>query len=349
MARNLTSLVAVFGLVIPAIAADDYPGETWARVSSLSQAGWSAKKLAAAREYSASIGSSAVMIVEDGLVVSEWGETSRKILIHSMRKSYMSALYGIYVANGRIRLSKTLAELGIDDNEPRLTAAEKQATIEDLLKARSGVYHPALEETASMEAARPQRGSHPPGTFWYYNNWDFNALGTIFEQETGRKIFEEVKRCLADPLQMQDFQVSDGRYDTGPLSIHRGYPMWMTARDNARFGLLYLREGVWRGRQVVPKDWVRRSITSYSNAHSHGGYGYLWWIAANGKHIPNVTLEDGAFSAEGVGGNYILVIPSRKLVIVHRVITANHHAVKSGDFGQLVAQILAAKAGAGGY
>ena len=93
------------------------------------------------------------MIVEDGLVVAEWGAISKKIPIHSIRKSYMSALYGIYVGNGRIRLSKTLAELRIDDNPPCLTLPEKQATIEDLLKARSGVDHPALEETASMKEA----------------------------------------------------------------------------------------------------------------------------------------------------------------------------------------------------
>lgn len=72
-----------------------------------------------------------------------------------------------------------MAELGIDDNEPRLTDEEKRATVHDLLKARSGVYHPALYETARMKEKRPPRHSHASGTFWYYNNWDFNVLGTI--------------------------------------------------------------------------------------------------------------------------------------------------------------------------
>lgn len=196
MTTRLAWIVAIFGFVIPIRAADDYPGATWERVRPLSQAGWSAQKLRAAREYSSTIASDAVMIVEDGLVVAEWGQISRKIVIHSIRKSYLSALYGIYVGEGRIRLNKTLADLRIDDHPPCLTGEEKQATIEDLLKARSGVYHPALEETASMKAHRPERGSHPPGTFWFYNNWDFNALGTIFEKETGKKIFEEIKRRL---------------------------------------------------------------------------------------------------------------------------------------------------------
>jgi len=56
-----------------------------------------------------------------------------------------------------------------------------------LLEARSGVYHAALYETPAMAKQRPARGSHEPGTFWYYNNWDFNALGTIYEHATGNR------------------------------------------------------------------------------------------------------------------------------------------------------------------
>ncbi len=84
---------------------------------------------------------------------------------------------------------ETWKELGIDDVAPGLTPAEKKATVADLLASRSSVYHPALGEVATMKQVRPRPGSHPPGTFWYYNNRDFNALGTIFEQETGTRIF----------------------------------------------------------------------------------------------------------------------------------------------------------------
>ena len=341
--RHLGVGAVVLCLILPLSAADRYPGAAWGHVKSMSDAGWSAAKLKAARAYAESIPSDAVMIVEDGLGVDAWGAIDKKILIHSIRKSYLSALYGIYVNQGIIHLSKTLAQLGIDDNPPRLSASEKTATIEDLLKARSGVYHPALEETASMENKRPERGSHLPGTFWFYNNWDFNALGTIFEQETGKKIFEEIKSRLAAPLQMEDFQAKDGKYDRGPISLHAAYPMRMTARDMARFGLLYLRQGVWQGQQIVPADWVRRSVTSYSRAGGMGGYGYLWWVAVDGKLLPGVKMDEGAFAAEGVGGNYIVVIPSRKLVVVNRVDTAARHEVKKEEFGRLMAMILKAK------
>ena len=114
-----------------------------------------------------------------------------------MRKSLMSALIGIHVEQGNLDLSKTLEELGIDRLEPSLSPEEKQASVGDLIKARSGIYIPALGESAHMSATRPKRHSHPPGTFWYYNNWDFNALGTIFQQETKTDIFKEFENRFA--------------------------------------------------------------------------------------------------------------------------------------------------------
>ena len=91
-----------------------------------------------------------------------------------------------------------MGSLGIDDNAPSLSPTEKTATVADLLKARSGVYHAALYETPGMARLRPARGSHPPGTFWYYNNWDFNALGTIYERGTGAQIFTALQERSLD-------------------------------------------------------------------------------------------------------------------------------------------------------
>ena len=98
----------------------------------------------------------------------------------------------------------TLAELQIDDIQG-LTSEEKQAKVIDLLTARSGVYHPSAYSTRSMEKTLPARGSHPPGTFWFYQNWDFNTLATIFKQETGQGVFKAFAEHLANPLQLEDF------------------------------------------------------------------------------------------------------------------------------------------------
>src|SRR5437773_2265308 len=168
--RAMTVLRAALAVILPIVVvlaypalgqAPIYPGATWTRAPSADQAGWSAEKLREARAYAGTINTAAVMIVAGGLVVDEWGDTATRFNVHSIRKSVLSALYGIHVRDGQIQLSKTLADLGIDDRSS-LTPLEKSATVGDLLKARSGVYHPALYETPGMAAARPARGSYAP-------------------------------------------------------------------------------------------------------------------------------------------------------------------------------------------
>ncbi len=227
-----------------------FPGKSWVQISSLDRAGWSKEKRAAAEEYAKtdSMHTSAVMVVQGGEVVAQWGDFDKKISSFSVRKSLLSALYGIYSAEGVIDINQTLEQLGIDDSPDPLTKEEKQARVVDLLRARSGVYHEVDFETNSMKKGRPARGSHPPGTFWYYNNWDFNVLGTIFEKKTGLKIGEAFYQRIAKPTGMEDFQPGDVYYFGGPLSVHPAYHFEMTARDMARFGLLYLRHGRWNGK-----------------------------------------------------------------------------------------------------
>lgn len=346
--RVVSVLIVFLSLALtlarPASAQEIYPGESWDRVASPESAGWSSEKLKAAQDYSKTIKTSAVMIVLGGKVLDDWGETGTRFNVHSIRKSLLTAMYGIHVADGRIDLTKTMGDLGMDDNEPSLTVIEKQATLHDLLKARSGIYHPALYETPGMKAARPQRGSHAPGTFWYYNNWDFNAAGAIFERATKNSLFREFKERIADPIGMQDYRLEDGQYVTGPDSVYAAYPFRLTARDMARFGLLFAREGRWRWRQIVPAQWVKDSVTPYSDAGTSGGYGYMWWVAANGKHVPGASIPDGSYSARGAGGHYILVIPAYDLVIVHRVNTdIQGNSVSGEEFGRLVKLILDAR------
>lgn len=322
---------------------NNFPGKTWTNATSPEVFGYSSEKLKLAQEYSKSIKTAAVMIVVDGVVIDEWGETDRKFNVHSIRKSYLSALYGIAVDERKIKLSSTLEDLGLDDNEPSLTREEKRARVIDLLQARSGIYHPALYETQGMKDRKPKRGSHLPNTFWYYNNWDFNALGTIYEKATKSTIAEEFGRRIAAPLQMEDFRVEDVVYFRGADSIHPAYPFRMTARDMARFGLLFLREGKWRNKQIIPKKWVRESTKSFSDAGTSGGYGYLWWVAVDGKLLPNVVF-DKAYLVDGAGGHKILVVPDFNLVVVHRVNTdVLGPGVSSAQFGSLMKLILDAR------
>lgn len=344
----LAGLAVVCGSVTPA-SAGELPRRHWATVERPADAGWSEAAVARARAYADTLDTAAVFVVEHGRVVTQWGEPASKFNIHSIRKSLLSGLYGIAVARREVDTGATLEDLDIDDNAPSLTPLEKQARVIDLLKSRSGIYHPALYESPDMKARKPQRGAHPPRTFWYYNNWDFNALGTIYEQQTKTQIGASFAQLIAAPLQMEDFDLGDARYVGGQDSIHRAYPFRMSARDLARVGLLYLHEGRWRGRQIIPRGWVKASTTAYSIAegdaeYGYSGYGYMWWVAANGNHFPNVEVKDGAFSARGVGGHFLVVMPDRDLVVVHRVNTdEDGREVTTAQFGTLLRLLLDAQ------
>ena len=339
-----------------------FPGKSWVHASAAIEAGWSKEKLATVRTYADSIQCSAAMIVQGGEVVDAWGDIDKKIDAYSVRKSLISSLYGIYSAEGVIDINQTLEQIGIDDSPDPLTKAEKQARVVDLLRARSGVYHMVDFETEIMKKNRPARGSHPPGTYFYYNNWDYNVVGTIFEKETGKKIGDAFYERIAKPLSMEDFQPGDVFYFGGPLSIHRAYHFEITARDMARFGLLYLRHGRWNGKQIVPEAWVEKSthtseMVTVNGLGEVGGYEYLWWVEYGGVHFPEATLP-GMFSARGANGHYILVIPTLDLVIVTRTDTdppardaktltewADKGVLSKAQFGHLVKLILDARSG----
>ena len=299
-----------------------FPGHEWKHFSRKGLHRWSLPKLNMARHYADSVHDSSAMVVHCGRIVDEWGETSRKITTFSVRKSLISALYGIYSAEGKIDINETLEQAGIDDGPIPLTREERQARIVDLLRARSGVYHAAAVETGFQRKTRPARGSHAPGSFWFYNNWDFNVLGTIFEKKTGLKIGDAFYQRIAKPTGMQDFQPSDVYYvGDRAVSMHPAFMFEMTARDMARFGLLYLNHGRWKKQQVIPEAWIEKSTHAAEMVQvgntSVGGYEYLWWVEHGGVHLSEGTLP-GMYSAQGAGGHLILVIPSLNTVIVNQ-------------------------------
>jgi len=283
------------------------------------------------------MGSDAFMVVDRGVSVWEYGQIAKNHVVQSCRKSFLSALYGGFVQDGTIDLGLTLERLGIDDLPPALTADEKQATLEHLIMARSGVYHEAAAESQSMKDARPPRGSHPPGTFWYYNNWDFNVLGTAFIQLTGEDIFQSLHDRFAVPLQMEEFHPSNGWYYYEAVSEHPAYHFQMSARDMARFGLLFLREGSWRGEELLPPAWVERSTQPYSDAGLAFDYGYMWWV---GK--PGYWDGHDVIAALGGSGQAIFVVRDLEVVITHKVDYDTWRGDWSGVYA-LVKRILEAK------
>lgn len=318
-----------------------YPQDDWEWFEDSEAEGWSTEELEAVGEAIDTVDTASLIIVHKGKVVKSWGDLDTKYRCHSIRKSFLSALYGVQVDEGAININATMTDLEIDDNDP-LSETEKQATVRMLLKARSGIYHPALYETAAMAARRPDRHSHAPDIYWYYNNWDFNVLGTIYEQETGENIHQSFYERIAQPIGMQDYVPEDGVDYSGEASRHNAYPFEMSTRDMARFGLLYLNDGNWEGHQIIPASWVKESTTSYSDAGASGGYGYLWWISVDGQHFSGVEdVPEGTYTARGYRGHVLAVIPKYDLVVVHRVDTfVPGTRVPYSDFGKILMLIL---------
>lgn len=321
-----------------AISTPTFPGVSWQRYAVPEDAGWSSEKLAEARATSQSAGSAAVMIIFDGAILTQWGEVERRFNCHSIRKSLLSALYGSAVAAGVIDLNETIGSIGIEENAG-LTPLEKSASVSDLLAARSGIYLPAILQTRSVDSVQPRRGSHEPGTHWYYNNWDFNALGTIYTRKTGNDLFEAFRSQIAVPLQMQDFELRHAHYRREPeKSQHPGYVFRMSARDLARFGILFLKNGRWGDAQIIPTDWVRES-TKMRSITAAGGYGYMWWTEIG-------QLDElGTFAAYGYGGHAIYIVPAAKLVMVHRADTYAYKNVSYDAMRKVLRQTLNARTG----
>lgn len=285
--------------------------------------------------YLAEAAPTALMVLRDGALLASHGDTAGKVSVASVRKSLLGMLYGIAVQDGRIRLDATLGELGIDDLPPALTAQEKTANIADLLRARSGVYHVAAYETRDMREKRPARGSHPPGSFWFYNNWDFNALGTIYRQKTGEDIFESFARRIAVPIGMKDFAPADGRYVSDPASRHPAYVLSLSTRDMLRFGEMVFAGGTWQGRAIVPADWIGRSLTASSRTDRGDlGYGYLCWV------LNPAVFGPGAGFASGRGGQFIAVIPSHRLVVAQTVTRRPGHGGTTRKFVRFLRELV---------
>lgn len=334
------------------------PGRTWSAIAPEST-GWSAGKLAAAHQYADSIHTAAVVIVQNGKVIQQWGDPAQRLTTFSVRKSLLSALIGIEAGKGIIDPNATLAQLGITDSPDPLTPEEQQARVVDLLRARSGVYHPSGFELDYQKKGRPARGSHPPGTFWFYNNWDFNTLGSIYELKTHTRLGDAFSRRIARPTHMQDFRPDAVYYIGGPESTHPGFMFQMSTRDMARFGQLYLCHGHWGSHSIVPADWVAKSSHAAENVHMGkmqlSGYEYLWWVEHSGVLLDGGATLPGMYAAEGAGGHYILIIPTLNMVIAYQfnnepahrdtasVLAATPKGIYDDSFGYLVKLILDAK------
>jgi len=319
----------------PAVAQTQAAPFAWERATPES-VGMSSARLDALRAFLRTEQTTAMMIVVHGKIVFDYGDISKPSKIASIRKSLLAMLYGNPSTTGKIDLKRTVVDLGLQEKEPFLPN-ETHATLENLLTARSGIYRD--EPSDGITERQPRLGSEFPGTTFFYNNWEFDAAGTAYEKLTGRNIYDAFQAELAVPLGMQDFRRDLQRKFPSPGSVHPESAMFLSSRDLARIGLLMLHFGSWDGRQIVPANWVAYMtsvLTPWDEMnpfflHERGlperwGFGLGWWVwdAPSYPGGMNIAPYQGAYMARGSGGQYLMILPAKDMVIVHLVDLDRH-------------------------
>jgi len=271
----------------------------------------------------------AVIVVYNGQIIAEkYGDgytSNSKQLGWSMSKSIINALIGILVQQGKLNIN---ASAPIDQwrNDER-----NEITTTNLMQMNSGLkfwWFPfASSDLTNMLFKEKDMGVfatekpliNKPGSVFNYSDGTANILSYIIRKTIGDKDYYRF------PYEQLFYKIgmNNTLLEVDPVGTFVGSSYcYATARDWARFGLLYLNDGVWNGEQILPEGWVQFTATASSakNSSKGGKYGALWWTnsgdqnnAANKKyaHVPSDCI-----SCQGWDGQYVWVIPSKKLVVV---------------------------------
>ena len=262
----------------------------------------------------------ALLVVQRGAIVAERYATGvdadQTLISWSMAKSILHALVGILVRDGKLDVHASApVPAWQETGDPR-----RAITLDQLLRMVDGLdffedyvdgqlshvidmlFQTGRDDVAAYAEARPL--AHPPGTLWNYSSGTRNIVAAIAGRavgggEAGMRAF--MQRELFDRLGMRS---AKPRFDAAGTFIGSSY-VFATARDFARFGLLYLRDGVWEDGRILPEGWVAEARRA--TPASAGEYGAHWWLALDGS---------GIYNASGYRGQYIVVDPSRDLVLV---------------------------------
>jgi len=278
-----------------------------------------------------------VLVIKNGYLVAEAyyndGSIDDRSNRQSVTKSFTSALVGLAVEQGLVDIDQKMIET-FPEFEDRLEDARKlETSIEHLLQMRGGYpweEEKYLDALFSQEYVR-QIVDLPliadPGTSFEYSSMSSHWLSVIVERASGLETRAFAQQYLFDPLGIEVGEWTEDKdgYDYGFAELG------IRARDMARFGQMYLDDGVVDGQQILPAGWVQATLTSYTdnrdelNPHRIGrnyenvGYGYQWWTVEAGAHRYSAAL--------GHGGQQIVLLPELGMVIV---VTADPQYLKWG-------------------
>ena len=257
-----------------------------------------------------------IMIVRHGRVVMEgwWAPyaASEPHMMFSLSKSFTSTAVGLAIADGKISVDDTVLSFFPDDAPPDPSANLKAMRIRDLLTMTTGHHDDDIkgfpfgadENLVKRFLALPV--AHKPGTFFVYNTPASYMLSAIVQKVTGQTVLDYLRPRLFDPLGIQDpaWEASKHGISMG------GFGLSVRTEDIARFGQLYLQNGKWEEKQLVPAEWVADATSRHvSNGSSptsdwEQGYGYQFWRA---RH--------GFYRGDGAHGQFCLVLPQHDTVI----------------------------------
>lgn len=261
----------------------------------------------------------AFVVLHRGVPVAESYQpefnSSTRFLSWSVAKSFTNALTGIMVKDGKWDINQPvgLPEWQADDR--------KKITLNNLLQMQSGLrwnedYGNRSDVTVMLycesdfaKFAFGQPLESEPGTKWYYSSGTVNIINYLMRQKLGNDedYYRFAKTRLFDKLGMTSAIFET---DASGTQVGSSY-VFATARDYARFGLLYLNDGMLNGERILPEGWVE--YTKRPASDSKGGYGSLFWLNKGGK-LPSVP--DDMYSCNGHDGQQIYIVPSKDLVVV---------------------------------
>jgi CubicO group peptidase (beta-lactamase class C family) len=301
----------------PAVVSDAvFPDADW-ETSSPEAEGMDAAPLEDIAPYCVEHGCRAVVVIRHGRIVWEryWGGWDKDSTDNSwsMAKSVTSALVGIAIDEGDI---SGLDQPATDFIPEWLGSQREKISVGDLLSMESGltwtmIYDPPSGDTARMLASNDQIAYtlnrqlyREPGTDWYYSDGDAETFSRIIKAATGMEVGEYAQEKLFGPIGMESAD-----WMTDNVGHAMTYCCIMdTARDFARFGYLFLRNGKWGDEQVVPAGWVMMSTQPSQNENLN--YGYYWWLI----DFPDVPSD--MYAAMGFATKRLYVIPSLDIVAV---------------------------------
>jgi CubicO group peptidase (beta-lactamase class C family) len=272
----------------------------------------------------------AVLIVQDGkLVVERYApsfDASSRFRSWSTGKSLANAWVGLLVRDGRVSLDEPLdarawrARAG----DPRRAISVRQAlnmttglANEDGDSGTDSFIAQLLYGELSGDTALASADvalEREPGTHWAYSTGTTQLLARLVADRAGEDWRTFTARELNEPLGMRSLLVEADRAGT-PLV---GAYVWASAQDWARLGLLYLRDGLWEGRRILPPGWVEFSRTP-APAPNNGSYGAHFWLSAKPgpeQHAGFDGRDFDSFEMNGNEGQFVVIVPSRDLVVV---------------------------------